>query len=199
LSLPSSSSEPGAPPGADGRFDGALADFGVLNCVEDLGGVARALGELLRPGAMLVACVMGPLAPWEWGWFLARGRPREAFRRLAPGGARWRGMRVRYPGPGRLGRVFAPGFRVRRTAALGALVPPGFAAGCRRAGLDPLALALGGGEDYELLFTVRPGGPSPALLAARLGLPVAGIGRAVPRAPGRSRAPRGWRHLPGPG
>jgi hypothetical protein len=129
LSLPSSSSLPGAPPGADGRFDGALADFGVLNCVEDLGGVARALSGLLRPGAMLVACVMGPLAPWEWGWFLARGRPREAFRRLAPGGARWRGMRVRYPGPGRLGRVFAPGFRVRRTAALGALVPPGFAAG----------------------------------------------------------------------
>ena len=35
-------------------------------------------------------------------------------------------------------------------------VSPALAAYCDTSGADPLALALGGGEDYELLFTVRP-------------------------------------------
>jgi thiamine-monophosphate kinase len=55
-------------------------------------------------------------------------------------------------------------------------VPPGFARACARAGADPVRLALAGGEDYELLFTVRPDGPRPARLAARLGVAVAEIG-----------------------
>ena len=38
------------------------------------------------------------------------------------------------------------------------------------------AEALGGGEDYELLFTVRPGAPSAAVLARRLGCRVSEIG-----------------------
>jgi thiamine-monophosphate kinase len=76
-------------------------------------------------------------------------------------------------------------------------VPPGFAAACRRLGLDPEDLARGGGEDYELLFTVRPDGPSATLLTRRLGLPVTPIGRLVR---GRHRGrPRGWRHFGAPG
>jgi thiamine-monophosphate kinase len=75
-------------------------------------------------------------------------------------------------------------------------LPRGFRAACRRVGLDPERLALGGGEDYELLFTVRPGGPSVAVLRRRLGVPVAEIGRVVRGRPGRP-APRGWRHFRG--
>ncbi len=74
--------------------------------------------------------------------------------------------------------------------------PRGFAAACARAGLDPERLALTGGEDYELLFTVRPNGPSAAQLARRLGLPVTEIGRVAKGAPGRPHgAPGGWRHF----
>jgi thiamine-monophosphate kinase len=81
--------------------------------------------------------------------------------------------------------------------------PPGFAAACARAGLDPDALALGGGEDYELLFTARPGGDPAAALARRLGLPVAEVGRIeagrrlVLQGRGGRAAPRapGWRHF----
>jgi len=76
--------------------------------------------------------------------------------------------------------------------------PPGFQAACRRLGLDPDALARGGGEDYELLFTVRPGAPSAAALARRLGVPVSEIGRAVRPTRGRqghAAPPRGYRHF----
>jgi len=72
--------------------------------------------------------------------------------------------------------------------------PPGLAAACRRLGLDPLRVALGGGEDYELLFTLRPGGPAPGRLARRLGVPVAEIGRVVRRR-GPPAPARGFRHF----
>ena len=55
-----------------------------------------------------------------------------------------------------------------------------------------LALALGGGEDYELLFTLRPRGPSAAWLSQRLGVAVTEIGRVVV---GRRQEQRGWRHF----
>jgi thiamine-monophosphate kinase len=71
--------------------------------------------------------------------------------------------------------------------------PPRFAASCVRLGLDPNRLALAGGEDYELLFTVRAAGPSSAALARRLGVPVAEIGRAVRG--GVRGGPGGWRHF----
>ena len=75
--------------------------------------------------------------------------------------------------------------------------PRGFAAACERRGLDPEDLVLRGGEDYELLFTVRPGAPAAGVLARRLGCPVTEIGRIVSRRPGRAVHPAGggWTHF----
>ncbi len=56
-------------------------------------------------------------------------------------------------------------------------LPRGFEAGCRALGLDPLATALTGGDDYELLFALRPQGPSAATLSRRLGVRVSELGR----------------------
>ena len=114
------------------RWDGAFSSFGGLNCVADLPRAAEALAALLKPGARVVLCVMGPLVPWEWAWFLAHGQPRNAFRRLAEGGARWRGMTVRYPSVGALRRAFASGFALRRAGGLGVLVPPTYGEGWAR-------------------------------------------------------------------
>jgi thiamine-monophosphate kinase len=72
--------------------------------------------------------------------------------------------------------------------------PAGFAAACRRLGLDPERLALGGGEDYELLFTLRPGALATDRVARRLGVPVAEIGRVVRRR-GPPGPARGFRHF----
>jgi SAM-dependent methyltransferase len=110
-------------------FDGVLSDFGGLNCVADLPAAGRALAARLRPGAVVVLCVMGPLVPWEWAWFLGHGQPGKAFRRLTPDGVEWRGLRIRYPSIRALRRALAPGFRVRRVAALGAFLPPPYAEG----------------------------------------------------------------------
>lgn len=109
------------------RFDGVLSNFGGLNCVDDIPGVARGLAARTRPGARALLCLMGPAVPWEWGWYLARGDPRRALRRLRRDGARWRGLTVRYPSIGRIRRAFAPHFVQRRVCGLGALVPPSFA------------------------------------------------------------------------
>jgi thiamine-monophosphate kinase len=83
--------------------------------------------------------------------------------------------------------------------------PRGFSGACRRLGLAPLRTALTAGEDYELLFTLRPGGPNPAVLCRRLGAPVTQIGR-VTRRPGlrlygapkallRGASSRGFEHF----
>lgn len=107
-----------------GPFDGAFSNFGGFNCVADLRLAAAFLADLLKPGAPLLLCVMGPLVPWEWAGFLLRGKSREAFRRLRPGGVAWRGITVRYPTIGALRGVFADGFRPLRVSAVGALLPP---------------------------------------------------------------------------
>jgi thiamine-monophosphate kinase len=76
--------------------------------------------------------------------------------------------------------------------------PAGLAAACRALGLAAERLALAGGEDYELLFSVRPRGPGARELARRLGLPVAEIGRleAGPaRVHGVPAGVLGWRHF----
>ena len=66
---------------------------------------------------------MGPVVPWEWLWFLARGEPAKAFRRLRPGGVAWRGLSIRYPSARRLRRLLAR-VPVPEGRRLGALVPP---------------------------------------------------------------------------
>jgi len=82
--------------------------------------------------------------------------------------------------------------------------PRGFATASRALRLDPDRLALAGGEDYELLFTVRPGAPGAPALARRLRIPVTEIGRITARRgglrlrgarPGMLQSPGGWRHF----
>jgi ubiquinone/menaquinone biosynthesis C-methylase UbiE len=117
---------------ATGPMDGAFSNFGGLNCVADLPRAARALAALLKPGARVVLCLMGPVVPWEWAWFLAHGRASRALRRLGSAGVAWRGITVRYPSIRTVRQAFAPGFFARRVGGLGVLLPPTYAEGWAR-------------------------------------------------------------------
>jgi SAM-dependent methyltransferase len=108
----------------EGPFDGMLSNFGGLNCVSDLREAAHALAAKLKPGAVAILCVMGPVVPWEWAWFLAHGRAEKGLRRLRWGGSQWSGIRVHYPSIGIARSIFSPEFRMLRVSALGALLPP---------------------------------------------------------------------------
>lgn len=108
-------------------FEAACSNFGALNCVADLPGLARALSPHLRPGAPVLLTVMGPHCPWEWVWYLAQGQPRKAFRRWKRGGTPWRGMTIHYPATRTLADAFAPHFALREVRVVNALLPPSYA------------------------------------------------------------------------
>jgi SAM-dependent methyltransferase len=110
-----------------GVYDAALADFGVLNCVPDRPGLAHALAERLRPGAALVAVVMGPLCVWEVVWHLAHADLARGVRRWRSGALARVGsarLPVWYPSPSRLRAELAPRFGLHRLVGLGTLLPP---------------------------------------------------------------------------
>jgi thiamine-monophosphate kinase len=72
--------------------------------------------------------------------------------------------------------------------------PPGFDTRCRRLRIDPESLLRTGGEDYELLFTLHPSGPSAVALGRRLAVPISEIGR-VERGRPQGGEAGGWRHF----
>jgi SAM-dependent methyltransferase len=111
------------------RFDAVLSNFGALNCVADLSLLSEVVARHLQPGAPLLWVFLGRYVPWEWGWFLLRGQPRRAARRLGRAGAQWRGVHVRYPVPSQARTALLPHFDVEALRPLGWLLPPSYAGG----------------------------------------------------------------------
>jgi SAM-dependent methyltransferase len=128
----------GATPACDGvepspdevtpPFDGVVSNFGALNCVADLSQLVRHIAARVRSGGPLIWVLMGRHVPWEWLWYLSRGAPAKAWRRLQPGGVSWRGMKIRYPTPAQLVQLLQPHFVIDRIAPLGIALPPSYAA-----------------------------------------------------------------------
>jgi len=112
-------------------FDGALSNFGGLNCVEDLSAVASALSRLLRPGARFIACFLNKFCLLEIAAFARRGKFRSAFRRWGKGGLKanvgGREVWVQYPSVRELYRLFSPYFELEALEGLGVVLPPTWA------------------------------------------------------------------------
>lgn len=112
----------------DSEFDGALSNFGGLNCIRDMTDVAGLLGRSIRPGGRFIAVVMGRWCAWEILWHLLHFQPRAALRRLAQPGTKARigsgTLRVWYPPPGALRRALGHDFRLKRLRGLGVFLPP---------------------------------------------------------------------------
>jgi len=120
-------SEASTAPSEEG-FDGALSNFGGLNCVPDLTPLARLLGRCVKPGGHAILVVMGRWCLWEMLWHLIHLKPGLAFRRIARNGAAagigGRSAHVWYPSGRKLCAVMKPEFRLARVMGLGVVLPP---------------------------------------------------------------------------
>jgi SAM-dependent methyltransferase len=109
-------------------FDGAFSNFAPLNCVRDLGPVAKGLAELLKPGAALMLVLFGTFCPNEMAVEILRGRPRKALRRLRRKAVSARleqcEFEVFYHRRPDLVQAFAPWFALERRVGIGIFVPP---------------------------------------------------------------------------
>lgn len=109
------------------QYDGIVSNFGGLNCINEWDEFAKNAYDLLRPGGVLIVCLMGRTVPWEWFWFGVRGHFRKAFRRI-PGHTVWRGSRIYYPSTSMFESIMEKyTFSVEYREALGVLMPPPYA------------------------------------------------------------------------
>jgi SAM-dependent methyltransferase len=127
-------------------FDGAFANFGPLNGLDDWRPLAAWLSARVKPGGMAAFGVMSPLCMWEMIWHGTHGDFKTAFRRWrkdtrfqpqkpSPPSPLPQGegkssrfaaepFRVSYPTIRRLTRDFAPHFRRVHVEPLGLFLPP---------------------------------------------------------------------------
>jgi SAM-dependent methyltransferase len=116
--------------GMTGCFQGAISNFGVLNCVAGLHAISSAVAELLRPGSFLVLCLLGRFCLWETAWYLLAARPRKAFRRWkAASHSSSLGIQVSYPSVKNLQRALHPHFTLIQWSGIGLAVPPSYVRG----------------------------------------------------------------------
>lgn len=110
-----------------GRFDGALLNFGVINCLPP-GPVAASLAAALRPGACVAVVTMPRVHPAWMIHQVAQGHPREALRRLRRVlDIDVEGIPVKtwYRSAPELVQAFSPWFALEDQQALGLFLPPG--------------------------------------------------------------------------
>ena len=112
-------------------FDGVFSNFGALNCVQDLQSVASALSGLVKPGGIVLLCLINRICAWEIAWYAKRGNFQKAVRRLDKSGAGARiangtPVQVFYPSVHELARVFKLEFELQSIRAIGLVVPPSY-------------------------------------------------------------------------
>jgi ubiquinone/menaquinone biosynthesis C-methylase UbiE len=113
-------------PYLDLRLDGALSNFGALNCVASLSSVANSLARMVRSGGHLALCFMSPVCVWEIAFYLLHARPRKAFRRLRGRSASSMGASVFYPSGAAIVSAFQSNFRLLAFSGIGVSVPPSY-------------------------------------------------------------------------
>jgi len=110
------------------RFNGIYSNFGPLNCAPDLAEVSRACAALLEHGGKLVFSVIGRVCPWEYAYYMLRGRKERARVRGARGVVSVNLNRhtvwAFYYTPREFYRAFARQFELTHYRALSLFLPP---------------------------------------------------------------------------
>jgi SAM-dependent methyltransferase len=122
------------------KYEGAISNFGVLNCIERLDQLGAILARRIRLGGILAICMMGPFCLWETCYFLRQGNSRSACRRWnmesAPSSL---GVRVRYPSVRNTKTALQGNFKLLSWYGIGLLVPPSYVKGLSEPILENLA------------------------------------------------------------
>ena len=122
-----------------GCYDGAISNFGVLNCIRDLKGLSVRLGDLIRRHGYLALCAMGPLCLWETCHYLSRARPDQAFRRWSKHGSTCSmKIHVGYPSIQQIRLALKNEFELLSWAGIGLAVPPSYVSGLSSAAIRRL-------------------------------------------------------------
>jgi SAM-dependent methyltransferase len=115
------------------QFAGIYSNFGPLNCAPDLGAVAASCAALLKPGGKLVFSVIGRVCPWEYVYYLSRGRLERARvrgrRGAVPVNLNRHTVWASYYTPREFYRPFAGAFELARYQALSLFLPPPYLIG----------------------------------------------------------------------
>jgi SAM-dependent methyltransferase len=110
-------------------FDGAVSNFGALNCVESLSDLRLPLARLIKPGGYFAACVLGRFCLWESLWYTLCGDVRKATRRWGGKTRASLGLPVYYPTVHTIRAALWPEFALTQTIGIGICVPPSFVRG----------------------------------------------------------------------
>jgi ubiquinone/menaquinone biosynthesis C-methylase UbiE len=107
-------------------YDGAISNFGALNCVADLAVVVRSLATVVRPGGRVAICTIGRFCAWEMLYYAIRLQFGKAFRRRRGSASSSLGLAIHYPSVTHLASAFAAEFTLQRWMGIGLLVPPSY-------------------------------------------------------------------------
>jgi SAM-dependent methyltransferase len=113
-----------------GTYDGAISNFGALNCIPNPEVLRMPLARLVRRGGTLAICVFGRFCLRETLYYLMRRQARKAARRWTGSAfSASLGIPVFYPTVRRIRRALAPDFVLSRVAGIGLCVPPSYVEG----------------------------------------------------------------------
>jgi SAM-dependent methyltransferase len=107
-------------------FDGAISNFGPLNCISSLETFAASLACLLKTGAPVAICILGRVCLWESIFYVLTGNWKKAFRRFRGIAQSSLGIAVRYPSDREVRLAFSKQFQFARWQGIGLFVPPSY-------------------------------------------------------------------------
>lgn len=110
----------------NGCFDGAISNFGALNCVQSLSSIAKELARLVRSGGFVALCLLSRFCLWEIGYHFSGGNFSKALRRLSGRARSSYGVEVFYPMRGAIVDAFRSKFILCAHSGIGLTVPPSY-------------------------------------------------------------------------
>lgn len=112
------------------KFDLVFSNFGGLNCLSEkaLQQFTSTIGTLIKPGGRLIMVIMPRNTLWEILYFMAKGLPKKAFRRMNKQGVNvsiaGNDVKTFYHNPSSL-KIFN-NFQVESISPVGLFVPPSY-------------------------------------------------------------------------